>query len=235
MTEAAYVGAYWGSRSEPVGSCASRLRECLRSLAGLSPTLSQWKAKGRSEAEAVANPHVEESRLVELLEGGVNRRDTDGSVIAELGYSWSAWNGVSMAAAALALTCGATAAEHGILNSFVLDLPDPSDEGVELYRPETMTATLAAVARAWSPDFATVTSHGLRETIGYKPAHPVVGWMTYLGPGRPVPARLVGADVVPMGEGTTVIAARDWESISSPQVRAIADQLDRAGALRAVV
>lgn len=211
MPDAAHLGAYWGSRAESVDSCASRLAECLRALAGLTPVLSQWKPKGRSLSKALATPVVEvrESRLAELLEHGVNRSEMDGTIISELGYSWAMWNGLSGAAAGVGVLCSATTANIGVPNSFVLELPHPSEEvAAPLYERERMAALLGAVTNAWNPAWAVVTSPGLRGARAWQRAQPQVGWMTYLGADRSVPSGLTGAEVAPMGEGTFIIVAK---------------------------
>lgn len=114
-----YVGAYWGSRREGLEECASRLQIGLAALAQVSPLLARWKPKGRTRMGPVSGDEVVASQLVDVLGRGVNRRDADGSVIEELGWSWSAWNGLSRSPAAVSVQCGATTFSVGVLNSFV--------------------------------------------------------------------------------------------------------------------
>ena len=232
MNEPVYVGAYWGNRPESAGGCAARAIECVRSLGELSVVLGQWKPKGRSSWEALFAADIPEERLLEMFQGGVNRRDYGGGALPELGYSLSAWNGVLSTPAAISVTCGAFAARAGVLNSFVLDLPNPSNGPVAaLYDPENMEEILSAVIRSWAPDWAVVTSHGLRAAHPRKPAQPVVGWFTYLGSSRTVPDELPGGLVRRLHGGSLVTVEKGWEAVQPADVLDIADALDDAGAL----
>lgn len=234
VSEPLYIGAYWGSRPESAEECASRMSSCLRSFAGRSPVLARWKPKGRSRSEALAAMEVPQSRLVEVFEGGVNRRDSDGSAIPELGYSWSAWNGDTKVPVSVSVTCGAWTAAVGVSNFFVLDLPGPADGPADLYEREGVESLLAGVVQAWAPDWAVVTSHGLREACEREPAQPVVGWLTYLAPGRSVPDGLTGVEVSRMDSGSVVVIAQAWPEVQTADVRRVAAQLDSVGALRPI-
>lgn len=227
-----YVGAYWGSRREELEVCAARLKSCLASLAQVSPLLARWKPKGRTRMEAVSGDEVVASQLVEVLGRGVNRRDADGSVIEELGWSWSAWNGMSRSPAAVSVLCGATTSSVGVLNSFVLRLPDPSDDGASgLYERQAAIDVVLAISEAWEPDFAVVTSNELRELLDRNAERPVVGWVNYLASTRPVPPAIAGAELWPAGAGTVLALQKPWAAIGPKDVEAFAEVLDRAGAL----
>ena len=235
-SDAIYVGAYWGSRPEGVEPCASRLRRCLVALAAVSPVFDHWRPKGRTRSEAVGAEEVEASHLADALRRGVNRRDVDGSLIEKLGYSWSAWNGQSSSPSALSVTCGASASAAGVLNSFVLELPRPSNAGASvLYERPTVIEAVLAITNAWEPSFAVVTSHRLRESRDRKPGQPVLGWITYLASDRSVPQSLAGFDVLPVAGGTVVALARDWEGVLGADVETLEDMLDRSGALTPIV
>lgn len=173
---------------------------------------------------------VPQAGLVEVFEGGANRRDSDGSAIPELGYSWSAWNGDTKVPVSVSVTCGAWTAAVGVSNFFVLDLPGPADgPAADLYERDGVEILLAGVVQAWAPDWAVVTSHGLREACEREPAQPVVGWLTYLGPGRSVLDGLTGAEVSRMESGSVVVIAKEWPEVQTADVRRVAAHV---GALR---
>lgn len=233
MDEAIYIGAYWGRRPEGSESCAQRLLACLDALGRVSPEiLGRWRPKGRKLGATLTVPGISISELIGLLEAGADRRDVGGAVISELGYSWSAWNGMSTSASSLSVTCGASMSPTVVLNSFVLELPYPSDEGAAgFYRRACMVRLLAAITDAWTPAIAFVTSHALRSAQSLEPSQPVAGWMTYLGPTRsPVPS-VDGVDIQPMGEGNVVVLKGDWRSISMPEVERVGNALASGGVL----
>jgi hypothetical protein len=227
-----YVGAYWGSRREDLEKCASRLQICLAALAQVSPIFGRWKPKGGTGMEALSGDEVVASQLVDALGRGVNRRDADGSVIEELGWSWSAWNGMSRSPAAVSLLCGATTGSVGVLNSIVLQLPDPSDEGARgLYERQAAIDVLLAISGAWEPDFAVVTSNELRELLDRNSDRPVVGWVNYLASARPVPQVIAGVDLLLTTAGTVLALQKPWATVGPKDVEALAGVLDRSGAL----
>ncbi len=225
LDEPLYLGAYWGDRAEGADWCAERLARCLSSIAAVSPHLSGWRPKGRSRSEALASPVVDPADLVGLLDAGANRRDSDGSVIAELGMRWSAWNGNASLAVSVSVTCGACATQAGVLNSFVLKLPEFAVSGAEDIYGDA-DGLLAGVVEAWEPEWAVLTSHELRESLEIGTDHPVVGWLTYLGPGRD--AGDLGHN---FGPGTLIRAGGGWEEIATSDLSSVAAALARTGAL----
>lgn len=229
-----YVRASWPSRPEPAGACATRAASCLGALAKLSPVLARWKPKAYRLDDALAAAEIPLSRLSEMFERGVNRRDSDGEVIPELGFSWSAWNGMPDTGASVGISCGVWA--ERIPNSFVLSLPDPTDEpAASLYQREVIERALSAVVEAWDPEWAVATSHVLRESRPWKPWQPVVGWVTYLGPGRAVPPGLAGAEVSPIAAGSMISLSKPWEDVSPADIDDLAVALERSGALAPMV
>jgi hypothetical protein len=224
-TESAHLGAYWGDRAEPVASCAERLATCIAGLAAVSDTASGWRSKGRSPSDG-APLGVDVGTLVEALLAGVNRRDIGGEPIPRLGYRWSAWNGRSAASMSMSVTCGAVAAERGVLNAFVLKFPDRDGGEAATSVYDGAEALLSEVVRAWEPEWALVTSHPIRTMLGAPANEPGVGWLTYLAPSRPIEA--LGR---PLAGGRLFRVADRWEDVSDEDVRHLYDDLTAAGVM----
>lgn len=234
MREPAYVGAYWGERGESVDRCARHAAACLESLAAVSPLLRSWKPKGGRGSRPMDSP-IDVSRLEHELSLGVNRRDIGGEPISELGWSWSAWNGVSSAAVGLSITCGVSTSSGGVLNSIVLDLPDPfSSRGAELYIPTVCLRVLSAVVDAWSPYFGVVTSHDLRSGRNVKTS-PTAGWMTYVAADPQSLGTIQGAGIEQFGDGSVVVLRKDWIRVSPFDVEVVTAELAKAGLLHPIV
>ncbi|WP_436500388.1 Imm52 family immunity protein [Actinokineospora sp. HUAS TT18] len=194
-----HVGAYWGSRPEPVEACAERLRRLLTGLAEAHPALATWYRKGTRKSAATTPVAADPAALVELLNAGRNRADVGGGVLAELGFSFGLWHRDPVEVG-LAGTVGYHAGNPHLMNSVVLDLPIPAGAGAELYDPAVAERVMAAIVSAWEPDWATWTSWPLREAQTTAPREPVAGWLTYLGPSRA--AALNGrTPATPLGEG----------------------------------
>lgn len=160
MSEGFYLGAYWGSRRESLPACADRLTTCLGRLGEIDPSLASWFERARSRRAATSEVALEPESMRNILNKGVNRRDEDGRVLAELGYSVGLWNRAKPTIG-LGCTVGAHPSSKGILNCFVLDFPPPEAEAQRLYEPSVAKAILEVIVEAWEPSWATWTSHSL--------------------------------------------------------------------------
>lgn len=176
-----YAGAYWGPRPESEEECARRLMRCLRDLAETDDLLGHWYKKGWSRKQATESEVlVDEETLTTLVHSGRARGDFDRSVIPELGYSVSLWNGDSKRSADFSVLCGATTST--VPNNFVLHLPQPEEAPGLLQTPAAMSVLRAAIT-AWDPEWATWTSHSIREPqLGEEQydGRRILGWATYL-------------------------------------------------------
>lgn len=232
MTEPFYVGAYWGPRAESIRIVCREAGWMLAASPVVQPAAGKLVREGPTPLGCQATSvEVSPSTLRQLLEEGVNRRDSDGGAIGELGFSVGLWNGQSKVPIGLHLTCGASTTSPGVMNSFVLDLPVPEGEATELYELGTARRLVEAVAAAWKPDWATLTSHGLHDALNPPPRQPVLGWITYLSRGRPVPSHVGSARVEPYGHGTLMVAADSVEAVNASELQRLAADLENAGSL----
>jgi hypothetical protein len=108
---------------------------------------------------------------------GRNRRDIDHSVIEELGFSLSFWNGASEedAEASIRIDCGCYS-EH-VSNNVLIDLPYKS-QGLKW--TENADALLACVAEVWRPKWAGIMSKKAMRERDFDGDYPFVDWMVYV-------------------------------------------------------
>jgi hypothetical protein len=180
MTDNFYVGAYWGPREESALDCAKRLSNCLIRLSAAHPALAVWYPKGASKAASGDAVSTAPEDLVRLLVRGRNRRDVDGSVMEELGFRAALWNREKIAIS-FSVTCGSYLASGFVMNNFVIQLPVPEADALELYEPDTAQDIIYSLVDAWEPEWATWASFSMRAAQA-QGSGPVVGWLTYLGP-----------------------------------------------------
>lgn len=228
--EPSYIGAYWGSRPESASQCGERLARCIAALANIDPALGAWFERGASKASAKTPVELAAPALGELLAKGRNRRDFGGEAIEQLGFSVGLWNR-ARPVVGLSGTVGAHPTVPGILNSFVLELPALDEESAGLYVPGAAVTLIQAVVEAWDPDWATWTTHGLRNSQESAPREPVIGWLTYL--------RNVGVEAMPvasesLGDGVLICAGRDFAAVDEAAVGAVRQHLQRASALNSI-
>ena len=220
-----YVGAYWGDRAESVTACAQCLADCLDRLAKTHVLLSTWYRKGRSKAAASRQQvDVSPAALESLLDSGRSRTDVGGEVITELGFSASLWN-KNADDVSFSILCGATPGTSSIKNNFLLKLPTPSEVSAEVYDPAIAHRILMSVVEVWQPQWATFTSHALREQQNAEANRPVAGWQTFVAtstkPGVPS-----GVHVEDVSNGILLTAGPDPLHVSESQISAAAKYLE---------
>lgn len=149
----------------------------------------------------------------------------------ELGFSVGLWNGDRALPIGLSVTCGSWTAAPGVMNSVVLDLPvlEPG-EAERLYELDTALCLMRAMVEAWQPDWATLTSYELADALDAGPREPAVGWITFLGDGRPVPSGVPARREELLG-GTLLVSADRVEDVGVATAKALAEALYSAGSL----
>ncbi|MBI3862416.1 MAG: immunity 52 family protein [Planctomycetia bacterium] len=175
-----YIGAYWGPRRESADQCADRLTQCLRSLANCDAIFRDWYKKGRANRTRLAKPVDWSSHdiLVNLLNSGRSRLDSDHSVMEDLGFIVSLWNRAErLKASDFMARCGLYTCNPFLGNSFVLDLP--KDLGT-LAQKENLLKAFVAIVEAWEPNWAGVISRRSRDAREFVPGRPFVDWMIYV-------------------------------------------------------
>ncbi len=181
-TDSVYAGAYWPARPESLEACTARLVASLGKLADIDDLLASWFFKGWRRASAQRPFKGDPESVLQALAAGRNRRDGDGSVIEELGFSLGIWNGDDADPVALSIRCGMSSPR--VPNAVVLKLPARSARSANLHSRAGTTELLRALVQAWNPDWATVTSASLREAQGEGALSPVLGWLTYFSTTR---------------------------------------------------
>ncbi len=177
MNDAFYLGAYWGPRQESAEQCAERLAKFLKELATASDVFASWYEQGKSRRDALTRP-VQTDALLTLVKSGRSRRDSDKSIIEDLGFTFGIWNGASEErSVALGISCGLYWQNPNLGNSVVVNFPEALGD---LAEKERALKALMAVVRAWEPDWAGIISHASADARPFTPGLPFVDWMIYL-------------------------------------------------------
>ena len=163
------MGVYWVARREPREEAAKRLSHFLGSLtAGAhEPALREWFLKGSDGASVRTRLPTDAASIAAVL--STNRRDVDGSVIPELGFRLSIWNGADVSFEA---TIGSSSARVG--NAAVLSFVD----GALALNGEQWRALLEAAKSAFEPDHGVVASQKQLQASD-DPNPWASGWFTY--------------------------------------------------------
>jgi len=150
--------------------------------------------------------------------------------LEDLGCNIGIWNGGEPDSAGLSVHCGGYTAVPGILNNCVIHLPGMSAESEALYEVGVARSLMAAVVECWEPDWATWTSHELREALPFQTGEVIVGWMTYLSSSLLRRESRLPAlpNVEEVGDGVLITLGDDAAAVSADDVLALRRSLGGA-------
>ncbi len=238
------VRARWAARQEPIEECASRAVECLRRLGECDEAFRKWFKRGMSREEALASRvEVTLEACQDLLARGRNRRDFDNTVIEELGFATSLWNGRDGdAGAGVSFACGQYP-DATILpgpNQCCVDLPYGGGAAKRVLRLGKLKCVTAAVVGSWNPDWVRVSTYAMDQAV-YPSTYrgQMAGWLTYAsdryGALPRLPREYETTDVEGLGSlivirGVGRLTAANPAHVEA--VRRLSQALDRAGLLQ---
>lgn len=172
---------YWKARQEDANACAQRLSHFLSLLSSCDAVFLRWFERSESQSKSIRREVQASAKehLLSLLLRGRHRRDTNRSTIEELGFAIGLWNGQGAPkSVGLSITCGLFDSGRGIGgNSVMLELPE--DLG-DLQDSSRTARILAAIIKAWEPDWAGVFSTKAMDVRPFSPEVPFVDWMLYV-------------------------------------------------------
>lgn len=209
------VAAYWGPREASPEEAAEALSQFLQAL-----DCPVWFEKGSASPQPNEAVDTSKQGLADLFAKGVNRRDADKSVMPELGYRVSVWNGDTQNPVELSAQCGVTSTTPGVSNSVVLKLPSTS-----AWRDRSDTV-FKAVVDAFSPDRAIWMTAEYRRTQPKVDSVTMFGWLTFLT--DVTAARLeapAGVETTNVGNGVVFRAGSEPGQDSTALAARLATQL----------
>lgn len=211
MADCLTLGAYWKSRREALEECAHRLQRYLTTMASIHPVFDQWHYgfRGRRDpGRRLDSGSMEE--LIHLLRRGMNRRDSDGSVIEDLGYHVTLSNELPKPRLViLGIKCGLYADPAlGLLNSVIFDLPP---EIATSQATELNMRILMAHVRCWDSPWVVIFGDEDREkdAAPFDPSNPRIGKLAYIGASVGLPKALPSTAAVESIEGGFLIKTRE--------------------------
>lgn len=147
----------------------------------------------------------------------------------ELGYGFGMWNRNPASVGLSGTASGHPAAN--IPNNFVLEFPDPTGPGAELYEPSTLQQVFECVVYAWDPDWAVLTTPPWRDAQSPGQNEPQIGWMSYIAesPTRHLPANVPEAE--PFHRCMRLRQGSSPAEVSPEQILQTRDRLKTLGAL----
>jgi hypothetical protein len=148
------VAVYWKARPDTLEACSANLQRHFDALATTSDALSHWYLKANRKPKEPKEVDVGSFEILSaLLSKGVNRRDIDKSVITELGWSASLWNGDrGEFSASTSVHCNCTTPR--VSNSALLNLKSDDAQPLD---DESGVRLLKRFIDIWRPDEGRIT------------------------------------------------------------------------------
>ena len=215
------VCAYWLARKESPAECAARALRFFQSIRLLDPCLSEWYELATRKRPAL-NFEVNEENLERLFAAGVNRRDSDHTIIHDLGFQISLANSSELRPLELTLGCGCYS--KSVPNSCVLSRTLGDGLPESLLKVPTLVRLIQLMIECFDAHHAVVLCYELIERIEFPLGLPNVGWLTYFSnefrklPDFNPPTRVVPVD----GKGYMVILTDERFDSGRPDHLAIA-------------
>jgi hypothetical protein len=175
MTESTYAGAYWRARGESLAACADRTWLLLTRVKEISPLFEQWYPKKRSAQELTASSIKNIDEVQAMLSKNRSRRDDNGEIIEQLGFSFNAWNGEDDESKSLDVSIHLGATSVRVKNNLVIRMPRGSNRLSE----QQNQALLKMIIEVVDPEYATISSHQCREKLSVGKEF-VFGWEGYV-------------------------------------------------------
>jgi hypothetical protein len=174
------VTVAWGPRQEGLEECSRRLCNWLDTLRAVHPAFERWKRTGPTKREAQRKGLLSTpDDILNLLRSGAQRRDSDGTQIQNLGFSFDLWNEFLHGAfVKIHGTCG-TYSKVGILNRVYLRLPTQLKGCEELSLGPILKLLLKNMVTSWNPESGCVFSDALLNAAFPNTLGVEAGWITY--------------------------------------------------------
>lgn len=183
MNKDFFLGAYWGARNGEVEELARSLGALLNDIALFLDWDGTWFKKGKSKAEALSHPVLNDLHSLEALLGKGKRRNDDGDKLPELGYNFSIWNGREAPAPVLSLSGSLGMTSAALTNCILLTVHGRSIEEVFPDTAKTLQV-VDALVKHFDPEWVVLTDNVLLDAIeiaGGK-TKPLPGWIMYRTP-----------------------------------------------------
>jgi hypothetical protein len=175
MDESIYAGAYWTARGESLAACADRVWLLLTRIKEINPLFELWYPKKKSTQEPTNSSIKTREEVQTMLSEKRNRRDDNGEIIEQLGFSFSAWNGEHDESKGLEISTHLGGTSAWVKNNLVVRLP----RGQYRLTEEQTQTLLKVIIDVSVPDYATISSHQCRDKLQVKKEF-IFGWMGYV-------------------------------------------------------
>lgn len=176
MEDSFYIGAYWGSRAEPLSQVRDKILQTLNKLSETDEQFLNWYESGMSRKEALKKKVVLNNETIErICLEMVKKGELDKKGVAKMGFIFGLWTGHhDDESSSISFNVGADS--KWLTNSCVIKMPIEGVAKWRLLQSEKAKAIISILVKIWKPDYAVLTSHELGDKLNDANE---TGWITY--------------------------------------------------------
>ncbi|HMK26706.1 MAG TPA: Imm52 family immunity protein [Chitinophagaceae bacterium] len=178
MIESYYIGAYWGSRTEPLAQVKNKILQTLQRLAEIDEQFLNWYEEANSREKALGKKvSIDADSVERLCLEMVRKGELDEKGFAEMGFLFGIWSGhLDDESSNISFNVGKAFTSQHLSNSCVITIPFEGAARERLLQIDKAKKIIALLVEIWNPDYAVLTSHQLRDKLNVANK---VGWITY--------------------------------------------------------
>ena len=178
MLDSFYIGAYWGSRAEPLDQVKNKIIQTLKLLGELDEQFLNWYELGMSRKKALENKFVSnDENIKRLCLQKVKKGELDKNGFSKSGFIFSLWTGhKEEEASSISFVVGDELKISNLGNSCVIKIPYEGDAKDRLLKIDKAKKIISFLVEIWNPDYAVLTSHVLGNKLNVLNE---IGWITY--------------------------------------------------------
>jgi len=172
------IGAYWGSRAEPLSNVVDKIFHTLNELKEIDVQFLKYYELGMSRKKALENEvTLNKENVKKICLSSVKKGELDENGIAKLGFVLWVWTGhKDEESSSVNFTVGGTYKTKNISNLCVLKIPHEGAARERMLQGGISKKILDLIVSTWNPDYAVLTSDSLRDQLNVGNEW---GWITY--------------------------------------------------------
>ncbi len=178
MTDSFIIGAYWGSRAEPLAQIVDTVKETLIRLSKIDEQFLIWHELGMSRKKALEKKFsIDNDSIQKICLQKVKKGEFDEKGFAKMGFLMGLWTGHKEEESNnISFNVGGSYNTDKLNNSCVLTVPYEGSSKERILQIEKAKAIINVLVELWKPDYAVLTSDNLRDKLNVGNN---IGWITY--------------------------------------------------------
>jgi hypothetical protein len=206
------LGAYWGSRAEPLSDVAQKALQTLTELRDIDVQFLKYYRRANSRKKALEKGlSLDQESVKQMCVEMIKKGELGADGFAKMGFLFGVWTGQEEAeSSGINFNVGHKFETPYLSNVCYIDLPYEGPASIRLLQRELSKSILGILVKIWKPDYAVLTSRHLRDKLDIGNQ---IGWITYRNTIKEVPRLGEGVSYERDGSGHWFFAKTIGSSI----------------------